>query len=127
MSQYGDAGSYPHSWSPEFALSLTTDDTLTICWSATVYADGLNAFPQGWSEQCNMSNEQMICDDWFWNGEAWARSTSGTVFVSDFNIKDAKLLKIIDALGRAPIRTLLIGFCSTYTIMVKLEKKFIVE
>ena len=26
------------------------DDTLMICWTATIYADGLNAFPQGWSE-----------------------------------------------------------------------------
>ena len=92
MSQYGDAGSYPHSWSPEFALSLTTDDTLTICWSATVYADGLNAFPQGYSEMCNMSNEQMICENWLWNGEEWVVESENVV-----NPTDA-LLNICDSL-----------------------------
>ena len=127
MSQYGSAGSYPDSWSPEFALSLTTDDTLTICWSAAVYADGLNAFPQGWSEQCNMSNEQMICDDWFWNGEAWARSTSGTAYVSDFNIKDAKLLKVIDALGRVADKDATNRLLFYIYDNGKIEKKFIVE
>ena len=100
MSQYGSAGSFPHLWTPEFALSLSIYDTLTICWSAAVYADGLNAFPQGYSEMCNMNNDQMLCDEWFWDGEAWARSTTGTASIQDLDFKDAKLLKIIDALGR---------------------------
>ncbi|MDG1916196.1 MAG: hypothetical protein P8I29_00055 [Flavobacteriales bacterium] len=127
MSQYGSAGSYPHSWSPEFALSLSTDDTLTICWSAVVYADGLNAFPQGYSEMCNMDGEQMLCDVWFWDGEAWARSTSGTSTIGDLNMNDAKLLKVIDALGRV------VDEKSTNKLLFYIydngliEKKFIVE
>jgi hypothetical protein len=74
-----------------------------------------------------MSNEQMICDDWFWNGEAWARSTSGTAFVSDFNIKDAKLLKIIDALGRVANKDATNRLLFYIYDNGKIEKKFIVE
>jgi hypothetical protein len=127
MSQYGSAGSYPHSWTPEFALSLSIEDTLTVCWSAAVYADGLNAFPQGYSEMCNMNNEQMLCDEWVWDGEAWARSTSGTASIGDLNLKDAKLLKVIDALGR------IVDEKSTNKLLFYIydngliEKKFIVE
>ena len=105
MSQYGGAGSYPHSWTPEFALSLSTEDTLTICWSAIVYADGLNIFPQGYSEQCNMSNEQMLCDQWFWDGEAWARSTSAepTAIIEQHSSTQRTLIKIIDVLGKETV------------------------
>jgi len=127
MSQYANVGSYPHSWSPEFALSLSTSDTLTICWNAAIYADGLNTFPQGWSELCNMNNEQMLCEEWFWDGEAWARSTSGTTSVKDLNLKDAKLLKVIDALGRVvdekSTNKLLFYIYDDGTI----EKKYIIE
>jgi len=99
MSQYGDAGSYPHSWTPEFALSLSTDDTLTVCWNAAIYADGLNAYPQGWSEMCNMNQE--ICDEWVWDGDAWARSSSAPTSINEpFSIQSKNLIRVIDALGR---------------------------
>ena len=127
MSQYGSVGSYPHSWSPEFALELSIFDTLTICWSASIYADGLNTFPQGYSELCNVNGEQMICDEWFWNGEAWTRSSSGTASIGDLNLKDANLVKVIDALGR------LVDEKSTNKLLFYIydngliEKKFIIE
>jgi hypothetical protein len=101
MSQYGSVGSYPHSWFPEFALSLSTDDTLTVCWSAAVYADGLNAFPQGNIEMCNMEDDQMICENWYWDGDAWARSASAPTSINEsFSVKSKNLIRVIDALGR---------------------------
>ena len=69
----------------------------------------------------------MICDDWFWNGEAWTRSTSGTVSVSDFNIKEAKLLKVIDALGRVAEKDANNRLLFYIYDNGKIEKKFIVE
>ena len=74
-----------------------------------------------------MSNEQMICDDWFWNGEAWARSTSGTASVNDFYIKNAKLLKVIDALGRVADNDATNRLLFYIYDNGKIEKKFIVE
>ena len=127
MSQYGNVGSYPHSWIPEFALSLSTDDTLTICWSASLYIDSLDIFPQGWSELCNMNNEQMLCEDWFWDGEAWARSTQTTVSIKESNLKAPKLLKVVDVLGRETnkdeLNKLLFYIYDNGTI----EKKYIIE
>jgi len=127
MSQYGSAGSYPHSWLPEFALSLTTDDSLTICWSAAIYADGLNAFPQGYSEMCNMSNEQLLCDEWYWNGEAWARSAQTTVSIQESKLTKPNLLKVVDVLGREvnkdELNKLLFYIYDNGTI----EKKYIIE
>ena len=127
MSQYGSAGSYPHFWSPEFALSLSTSDTLTICWSAALYADGLNAFPEGWSELCNMSGEQMLCDNWYWNDGAWARSAQTTVSIQESKLTKPNLLKVVDVLGREvnkdELNKLLFYIYDNGTI----EKKYIIE
>ena len=127
MSQYGSAGSYPHSWTPELTLSLSISDTLTVCWSATLYADGLNAFPQGYSEMCNMSNEQMLCDEWYWDGEAWARSTQTTVSIQESKLNKPNLLKVVDVLGRQAekdeLNKLLFYIYDNGTI----EKKYIIE
>ena len=40
------------------------------------------------------------CIDFYWDGEAWVRSTSGTASIDNLSLKEAKLLKVIDALGR---------------------------
>lgn len=100
LSEYANVGSYPHSWSNEYPMSLSTSDTLKICWSPALYADGLDIFPLGWSELCNMDNGQMLCENWFWDGEAWVKSTSGTTSIQEAGIKGATLIRIIDALGR---------------------------
>ena len=126
MSQYGDVGSYPHSWAPEFALSLSTDDTLTVCWNSTIYADGLNAYPQGWSEMCNMNQE--ICDEWVWDGEAWARSTSAPTSINEpFSVQSKNLIRVIDALGRIADKDATNRLLFYIYDNGEIEKNFIIE
>ncbi|MDB0006714.1 hypothetical protein N9E30_02050 [Flavobacteriales bacterium] len=126
MSQYGDVGSYPHSWAPEFALSLSTDDTLTVCWNSTIYADGLNAYPQGWSEMCNMNQE--VCDEWVWDGEAWARSTSAPTSINEpFSVQSKNLIRVIDALGRIADKDATNRLLFYIYDNGEIEKNFIIE
>jgi hypothetical protein len=126
MSQYGDVGSYPHSWAPEFALSLSTDDTLTVCWNAAIYADGLNAYPQGWSEMCNMNQE--VCDEWVWDGEAWARSTSAPTSINEpFSVQSKNLIRVIDALGRIADKDATNRLLFYIYDNGEIEKNFIIE
>ena len=74
-----------------------------------------------------MNNEQMICEEWFWNGEAWARSAQTTVSIQESTLAKPKLLKVVDVLGREvnkdELNKLLFYIYDNGTI----EKKYIIE
>ena len=67
------------------------------------------------------------CIDFYWDGDAWVRSTSSTVSIDNLSLKEAKLLKVINALGKQ------VDEKSTNKLLFYIyengliEKKFIIE
>jgi len=98
MSQYGFVGCYPNSWTLE-DMEFGLEDTVTICWTASVEAFGLDSIIADFMEDC-FEGESMMCEDWYWDGDSWARSTAGTTSIKEPYQQNRTLLKVIDALGR---------------------------
>jgi hypothetical protein len=67
------------------------------------------------------------CIDFYWNGEAWLRSTSGTASIDNLSLKEANLLKVIDALGKDVEMNTKNRLLFYIYDNGKIEKKFIFE